>query len=569
MGTDSELLKKEELLTLVETGRVLAAEVSLNSLLNTILEKASTLTDSPDASVILYNEKREDLYFAHAIGASAESLLNQWGETSKQGIPMDCSKAGEVFRTGKSLIENTLAEDANHYKAIDSHTNRETTSMICVPLAIAGKTMGAVQILNKRSGGYTERDRILLEHFADQAAVAIRNACLIEDLVAHMGFYSSRDGSRGPMEIIDELNRPAHRETISILFADMRGFTQLCQIFGSPEETQRILNDFLAMLAEAAIANKGIVNKFLGDGILAFYRGEQQALNAVKSAFAMLANFDGMRDAWDAQTNAPLGFLDIGVGIATDTVILGSVGSERAREFTAIGVGVNLAAYLMDQARKGRHILVDKKTFNAVRSLLADYEGPEQFELKKPGESSGNLFERYLVKGMKLEGGAERPSKLAPPVPAKSKAKGSVVFVSYSHKDGKWLKKLQTHLMPYIRSKDLDVWDDTKIKPGGLWQKEIGRTLEEAAVAVLLVSPNFLESEFIASSELPPLLAAAKERGMTILWVPISFSSYDETEIKDYQSVINPERPLDTMGKAEQDKTWVAVCKRIKEALNY
>ncbi len=565
MGTESELMEKEELLTLVEIGRELAAEVSLKTLLKRILEKASNLTDSPDASVILYREKQGDLYFAHAIGASAQLLLDQWGEGSKQGIPVERSKAGEVFRTGKSLIENTLAEDANHYKAIDSDTNRETASMICVPLSIGGKHLGAVQILNKRSGGYTDHDRILLEHFAAQAAVAIRNACLIEDLVAHMGFYSSRDADRGPMELIDELNLPAHRETISILFADMRGFTQLCQIFGSPEETQRILSDFLAMLAEAAITNKGIVNKFLGDGILALYRGEQQALNAVKSAFAMLASFGGMRDSWDAQTNAPLGFLDIGVGIATDTVILGTVGSERAREFTAIGVGVILAADLMQHARDGRHILVDKKTFNAVRSSLADYEGPEQFELKKPGQPSGNLYERYLVKGLTPEGGAEKPAKPAPPVPAI--AKGSGIFVSYSHKDGKWLKKLQTHLKPYIRSKDLDVWDDTKIKPGGLWRKEIGRALEEATVAVLLVSPNFLESEFIASSELPPLLAAAKERGVTILWVPISFSSYDETEISIYKAVIDPERPIDTMSKAEQDKTWVAVCKQIKEAL--
>jgi class 3 adenylate cyclase len=565
MGTDSELLDKEELLTLVETSRELATEVNLKTLLKTILEKASALTDSPDASVILYSENQGDLYFAHAIGSSAEFLLNQWGEVRKQGIPVDGSKAGEVFRTGKSLIENALAEDANHYKAIDSDTNRETTSMICVPLAIASKPIGAVQILNKRSGGYTERDRILLEHFAAQAAVAIRNACLIEDLVAHMGFYSARNGTRGPMELYNELNRPAHRETISILFADMRGFTQLCQIFGSPEETQRILNDFLAMLAEAVITNKGIVNKFLGDGILAFYRGEQQALNAVKSAFAMLANFSDMRAAWDTQTNAPLGFLDIGVGIATDSVILGSVGSERAREFTAIGVGVNLAANLMEHARNGKHILVDKKTFNAVRSSLADYEGPEQFELKKPDETSGNLYERYLVKALAPEGGVEKPAKPAPPVPAVAKRSG--VFVSYSHKDSKWLKNLQTHLMPYLRSQDLDVWDDTKIKPGGLWQKEISRALEEAAVAVLLVSPNFLESEFIAKSELPPLLAAAKERGMTILWVPISFSSYDETEISTYQAVINPDRPIETMSKAEQDKTWVAMCKRIKEAL--
>lgn len=562
MGTDSELLEKAELLTLVECGRELAAEVSLKTLLKTILDRASILTDSPDASVILYSEKRGDLYFAHAVGESAGLLLSQWGESSTQGVPLTRSKAGEVFRTGMSLVENALADDANHFKDVDSDTNRPTVSMICVPLTVAGKPIGAVQILNKRSDGYTDHDRVLLEHFAAQAAVAIRNARLIEEILAHMGFYASRDEARGPTELIDELNRPAHRETITILFADMRGFTQLCQIFGSPEDTQRILNDFLAMLAEAVIGQSGIVNKFLGDGILAFFRGKDQALNAVRCAFTMLANFGGMRDAWDAETNAPLGFLDVGIGIATDSVILGSVGSDRAKEFTAIGVGVILAAHLMEHARNGRRILVDKKTFNAVRSTVAEYEGPEQFELKKPGETTGNMYERYLVKSL-TEGGAKQSAAPASPVP---KTRGGV-FISYSHKDGAWLGRLQTHLKPYLRGKPISVWDDTKIKPGGRWREEIAQALEDATVAVLLVSPNFLESEFIASSELPPLLAAARERGLTILWVPLSFSSYDETEISDYKAVISPDRPIDTMSEAEQNKSWVTVCKWIKEVL--
>lgn len=564
MGTGSELLGKEELVTLVECGRELTAEVSLKILLKTILDKASSLTDSPDASVILYSEKRGSLYFAHAVGQNADLLLSQWGESAEQGIPLR-SKAGEVFSTGRSLADHALADDANHFKGVDSDTRRPTASMICVPLTVAGRPIGVVQILNKRSGDYTERDRVLLEHFAAQAAVAIRNARLIEELLAHMGFYAARDETRGPTELIDELNRPAHRETITILFADMRGFTQLCQIFGSPEDTQRILNDFLAMLADAVIAHQGIVNKFLGDGVLAFFRGEGQALNAVRCAFTMLANFGCMRDAWDAQTNAPLGFLDVGVGIATDTVILGSVGSERAKEFTAIGVGVILAAHLMYHARNGRRILVDKRTFNAVRQEVAEYEGPEQFELKKPGDASGNLYECYQVKGL-TQGGSAAPAP-GPVAPAVPKGRGGGVFVSYSHRDSEKLGKLQTHLAPYIRGKTLEVWDDTKIKPGERWREEIAAALEQATVAVLLVSPDFLESRFIAENELPPLLAAAQDQGLTILWVPLSSSSYDETEIEGYEAVIPPDQPLDTMSEADQNKAWVRVCKEIKKAV--
>jgi internalin A len=142
------------------------------------------------------------------------------------------------------------------------------------------------------------------------------------------------------------------------------------------------------------------------------------------------------------------------------------------------------------------------------------------------------------------------------------------VFVSYSHQDRKFLEKLQVHLSPYVRAGAVSVWDDTKLRGGDLWHDEIVRALAMAKVAVLLVSPYFLQSEFIASSELPPLLASAKEDGLKILWVPLSASSFDETEIARFQAAaaIDPSRPFDTMSEGEQNQAWVAVCKEIKAA---
>ena len=562
MGTELSLLTKEELLKLVEIGRDLSSEIDHPTLVKAILDTACALTDSPDASIILYHEKRGDLYFAHAVGASAEFLLENRGKSAAEGIPLEGSKAGEVFRTGKSLIDHALALDTNHYKGVDRETRRTTQSMICVPLLFAGRATGVVQILNKRGGDYTERDRVLLEHFAAQAAVSLRNARLIEDLLSHMGFYTTRDDGRGPMALIDELNRPAFSERISILFADLRGFTQLSQILGRAEDTQRFLNDFLAMLSEEVLARKGIVNKFLGDGVLAFFRGDDHALNAVRCAFGMLDHFTGIREDWNAQTSVSLAFLDIGVGIATDTVILGCVGSEHAREFTAIGVGVILAAHLMENARNGKRILVDKMTFHAAATEIAEFEGPELFELKKAGEASGNAYERYHL--LRPTG---RVKDTGPASAGTAPARRGGVFISYSHKDLKWLESLQTHLKPYVRGANLAVWDDTKIASGSLWREEINRALAAADVAVLLVSPNFLASDFITTSELPPLLQSAKERGLTILWVPLFPSSYNKTEIGGYQAVVDPKRPIGTMKKADQDEAWIKVCEKIEVAL--
>lgn len=142
------------------------------------------------------------------------------------------------------------------------------------------------------------------------------------------------------------------------------------------------------------------------------------------------------------------------------------------------------------------------------------------------------------------------------------------VFISYSHQDHEWLSKLQIHLKPMIRNQTLDVWDDTKIQPGAEWRKEIENALRVAKVAVLLVSPEFLASDFIAENELPPLLNAAQTEGLTIIWIPLTHSCYEGTEIEKYQATHPPNSPLDSLNASEQNRALVDICKQIKEAAN-
>lgn len=141
-----------------------------------------------------------------------------------------------------------------------------------------------------------------------------------------------------------------------------------------------------------------------------------------------------------------------------------------------------------------------------------------------------------------------------------------LIFISYSHKDSEWLQRLQTMLKPLIRSGALTTWDDKQIKPGERWRSEIDSALSRSKVAVLLVSPDFLASDFIAEKELPPLLDAAAVGGTRIIWLPISASLYRETPISDYQSAHDPQRPLNSLSKSELDHALVDICMKIKEA---
>ena len=99
------------------------------------------------------------------------------------------------------------------------------------------------------------------------------------------------------------------------------------------------------------------------------------------------------------------------------------------------------------------------------------------------------------------------------------------VFISYSHVDQEWLERLKRHLKPLVRE-GLDCWDDTHIRPGDDWKQEIRNALDTAQVAVLLISADFFASDFIDENELPPLLDAAKAKGVRILPVILSASRF-------------------------------------------
>lgn len=392
-------LSAAELLILVESAKELSSEIDLSELLGKILLRGATLTGSPSASIFLDDPGR-GLFAAAASGPKAADLLAVVGEDAPHRVPYEGSKAGEVFTHGISLIVDSIASDPHHFKAIDRQLAHQTESMVCVPLLVGDQRIGAVQLLNKASGNYDRHDVLLLEHLASHAALAIQNARLIRELLAHKGLFASPSSGLRTADLVRELSAKPDRERMTILFADMRGFTRLVQSIGDPIETVTRLNEFLDLLAEQVLRHDGLVNKFLGDGILALFRGRDTERRGASAAFDIVDAFDELKEKWLADSGPAVDFVDVGIGLVTGNVIIGSIGSGRVRDFTAIGALVNLAAAFEADARGGQRILADQGTVRAIEDIVAA-DQPTIYEMRKPDQPSGVRYTRYHIRRLR------------------------------------------------------------------------------------------------------------------------------------------------------------------------
>jgi hypothetical protein len=143
------------------------------------------------------------------------------------------------------------------------------------------------------------------------------------------------------------------------------------------------------------------------------------------------------------------------------------------------------------------------------------------------------------------------------------------VFISYAHKNKDWFDKLKVHLdgIPHIDDQ-IDIWDDHRIGKGAKWKDEIIAALNCAGVGILLVTPEFLASEFIRNEELPRLLKSAGEKGTKLLILIIDHCIFNLIpDLSKLQTMNPPDKPLSELSKSDQDKCFVNVVEEVVEAL--
>jgi internalin A len=127
------------------------------------------------------------------------------------------------------------------------------------------------------------------------------------------------------------------------------------------------------------------------------------------------------------------------------------------------------------------------------------------------------------------------------PLPQSSVAARDLVFISYSHRDQDWLERLLIFFKPYARQ-NLKIWADPYLKIGGKWRRDISAALSHTSVAVLLVTPDFLASDFIYDEELPPLLQGADAGSITLFLIPVSAADHEASPLAQYQFAHPPGR---------------------------
>ncbi len=164
--------RQKLLLRLVELSVTLNSTLDLDELLQLITATATELLECEAASILLYDEKNPRLYFAAATGSDPAQL-------AEIPVPIDSSLAGTIFRTSQPLILNDAQHDPRHYALVSDHVKFKINSLLGVPMLIKDRTMGVLEAVNKREGGFTDSDAAILSVTAAHAAIAINNARLL------------------------------------------------------------------------------------------------------------------------------------------------------------------------------------------------------------------------------------------------------------------------------------------------------------------------------------------------------------------------------------------------------
>jgi adenylate cyclase len=370
-------LAHKKLLTLYEVGNVVNSVLELRTLLNIIMAMAIKVMQANRGFLLL---KGEDGVLAPA----ATHVLTP----SESQAPYSRTIVDNVLRERVPVLVLDASHDVR-FASRDSLRSLPLSSVICVPIWERENIAGVIYV-DKAEGTapFNEEDMYFLSAFANQAAVAIANAKLFDDVRREERLRTSLQRYLSP-NIVEEMMQKGseklvlggEKRKVSVLFCDIRGFTSLVEK-EKVETVVPLLNEYFSAMSEVIFANNGTLDKFIGDAIMAVYGAplemKEGPLACVKTALEMREKLAELNKKWKKEGKPTL---EVGYGINTGEAIVGNIGSERRMEYTAIGDMVNVAARIEGETEGGQ-IFITQET-------LEDLGGAVEAKKLKPVSLKG------------------------------------------------------------------------------------------------------------------------------------------------------------------------------------
>lgn len=264
-----------------------------------------------------------------------------------------------ALRTGAGLPDSETRRRLLAQTLRDASVAEEGGALV-LPLTVKGRAAGVLEV--QRAGVFADRDRYLLRSLAIQLSVALENARLYHQLDALFRQYMPASVATTLLADPSQAALGGAVREISVMFGDLRGFTTISERL-SPPELVALLNRYYGAAAGVVLEQGGTIDKFMGDAMMALFnapsRQSDHALRACRAALAM------------QRATAPLAaqagdMPRFGIGVTTGEALVGNIGSEQIRNFTAIGDTVNLASRLQTRAAGGQ-VLISAGTYAQVR----------------------------------------------------------------------------------------------------------------------------------------------------------------------------------------------------------
>ncbi|MBI1876792.1 MAG: response regulator [Chloroflexi bacterium] len=281
----------------------------------------------------------------------------------------------QVIETGQAIhISDRVVEPQRRLPELP-----EMRALLVTPLLSEQQPLGTLTVYSAEADVFETGYQHVLSILANQAAVAIVKARSLKErdlaqerekqAIRYMfQRYVSPVVVDRLVEGRENLALGGRRQKISVMFADVRGFTNFSENL-SPERVVEALNQHLALAVEAILAEEGTLDKFVGDAVMAFFNAPlpqpDHTLRAVRAAAAMQQAIA----AYHMKLGLAAQPLNFGIGIHVGQAVVGNIGTAQQMNYTVIGDAVNLAKRLQENAEGGQ-IMLSQAAYTAVKDFI-------------------------------------------------------------------------------------------------------------------------------------------------------------------------------------------------------